>query len=296
MKIFDCFLFFNEIELLEKRLEILYDYVDYFVIAESPLTFSGNQKELFFEKNKEKFTRFNKKIIHYIIDANKIDSQIVDKYTTNREVSIAHKHNGTPLIKLHTSCQREVHQRDSLIFPLYNLALKDDFILISDLDEIPKPAAIAALRIVAVEDTIYHFRQNWYLYWINNYCQNEWFGTRACRFSFLNGRSIDQIRFHTERRDMQEGKIVEDGGWHFSYLGGEEKIREKLSALAYQGKRAQFARFLEYIHSGFLRKKIINNGDILLKGRKFNIVTIDETYPSAISKDALFLLKFAKKK
>ena len=48
MKTFDCFLFFNELDLLEIRLNLLYSYVDYFVIVESEITFQGNLKEFIF--------------------------------------------------------------------------------------------------------------------------------------------------------------------------------------------------------------------------------------------------------
>ena len=67
-KIYDCFLFFNELETLELRLEILNDIVDKFVIVESTVTFSGKEKKLFFNENKEKFKKFEDKIIHVIIN------------------------------------------------------------------------------------------------------------------------------------------------------------------------------------------------------------------------------------
>ena len=50
MKIFDCFIFNHEIELLEIRLNILNDYVDKFVITEGDMTFSGFPKESYFLK------------------------------------------------------------------------------------------------------------------------------------------------------------------------------------------------------------------------------------------------------
>ena len=66
MKIIDCFLFYNELELLKFKLKELNDIVDYFVLIESKYTFVGNEKELYYEKNKVLFSEYNHKIIHVI--------------------------------------------------------------------------------------------------------------------------------------------------------------------------------------------------------------------------------------
>ena len=68
IKIIDCFIFYNELDLLEYRLNILNDVVDYFVIVESTHTFVGKEKVLFFNENKHLFEKFNEKIIHIIVD------------------------------------------------------------------------------------------------------------------------------------------------------------------------------------------------------------------------------------
>ena len=67
-KIYDCFNFFNELDILEMRLNILYDYVDYFVIVESSVTHTGLEKEYIFEKNKERFSKFVDKIILFKVE------------------------------------------------------------------------------------------------------------------------------------------------------------------------------------------------------------------------------------
>ena len=55
MKIIDCFLFYNEIDLLNYRMNILNDVVDYFVIVESKYTFAGKEKKIYLEENKHLF-------------------------------------------------------------------------------------------------------------------------------------------------------------------------------------------------------------------------------------------------
>ena len=109
-KIIDSFLFFNEIDLLEIRFNILYDYVDYFIITESDTTFSGNKKELFFLKNESKFDKFKDKIIYNPI-------KIPDNISVTWD--------------------REIYQRNSPIEKIKEISDNNDLIITSDLDEIP---------------------------------------------------------------------------------------------------------------------------------------------------------------
>ena len=67
-KIIDCFTFYNEMDLLNYRLNILYNVVDYFIIVESTHTYVGKEKKLFYNDNKHLFEKFNDKIIHIIVD------------------------------------------------------------------------------------------------------------------------------------------------------------------------------------------------------------------------------------
>ena len=66
MKIYDCFMFFDEEMLLDLRLNIMDKYVDKFVISESSYMHSGKSKKLIFDINK--FSKFKDKIIYNIID------------------------------------------------------------------------------------------------------------------------------------------------------------------------------------------------------------------------------------
>jgi beta-1,4-mannosyl-glycoprotein beta-1,4-N-acetylglucosaminyltransferase len=65
--IFDCFIFFNEFELLEIRLNELNDVVDKFVLVEATKTHQGKDKPLYFEENKKRFSDFSNKMIHIAV-------------------------------------------------------------------------------------------------------------------------------------------------------------------------------------------------------------------------------------
>ena len=99
MKIFDTFLFFNELDILEIRLNILYPHIDYFVINESVETFSGDSKPLYYFENRKRFKKFEDKIIHNIIDISSKEKLFFagQKYGTNIECQ-----------------QRDTYQKDSI--------------------------------------------------------------------------------------------------------------------------------------------------------------------------------------
>ena len=78
----DCFLFYNELDLLEYRLHLLHKIVDYFVIVESINTFVGEKKELYYKKNQDKFKKYDKQIIHIIVD----DMPLKEKLNTNNTI------------------------------------------------------------------------------------------------------------------------------------------------------------------------------------------------------------------
>lgn len=283
MKIYDTFLFYNELDLLELRLNTLGDLVDYFVITEARVTFSGRSKPLYFAENRNRFSKFEDKIIHNVIESTPndfTDFVAPNPYYTDRRRSYPQKSNGTPLQQLSIDFQREVFQRDSIINGLIGRAQPSDLIIISDLDEIPNPEAIRIVVNEFSQGKIYNLCQRWYMYYLNVYCENEWFGTRICDFNYLNGKSIDLMRYHLEDRTKQPGPIVENGGWHFSFLGGHEKVKEKLSAYSYQGRRSKFIlKILDQLFPSRIKNAIKSNKDIFNTGRVFRAVALDSSFP-----------------
>lgn len=136
MKIYDCFTFFNELDILEIRLNELYNSVDYFVLVESKLSFSNTPKSLFFEDNKHRFTQFLDKIIHIVID----------KFEDNTD--------SPRLDGLHHNWTREEENR-RMIFKGLAQANDEDIICVSDVDEIFNHRLIEQIRANGIEnDTI----------------------------------------------------------------------------------------------------------------------------------------------
>jgi hypothetical protein len=205
-RIFDCFTFFNELEILEIRLNELYDKVDFFVLAEAPVTFKGQPKALIYQSNKARFEKFHDKIIHLVID---------------------------DFPETQNAWDREHFQRNALRRGL-TAALPDDIIIISDADEIVRPAVIDLLR---QKEGFFQLGMPMFQYYMNLRENHGW--TKVFAFSF---KLLDELpdfnwvrtsqEYAFEKFNGQNTKLV-NSGWHFTYLGGAEKIREKLNAFSH---------------------------------------------------------------
>jgi beta-1,4-mannosyl-glycoprotein beta-1,4-N-acetylglucosaminyltransferase len=248
MKVFDCFMFLNELDIIEMRMNILNDYVDYFVITESDLTFSGNEKPFIFEKHSDKFEKFKDKIIY-------------NKVIVPKNISI--------------TWDREIFQRNSSTNILKDYAENCDLILTSDADEIPSTEILEYIDDWYDENQLFHLQQKMFVYYLNNYSNDHWFGTRACSYGYLKNKTIDDIRQHTEDEDKLIGSIITNAGWHFTYLGGEDQIKIKINSFSHQEHNTEYVR-----HN--IKKSIDLNVDVFGRNSSYKVVEIDDTYPKYI--------------
>jgi beta-1,4-mannosyl-glycoprotein beta-1,4-N-acetylglucosaminyltransferase len=248
--IYDCFIFFDELDLLEIRLEELYPVVDKFVLCEAPTTFSGKPKELIFEGNKKRYEKYLNKIEH-----------IICELPTNC-----------------TSWAREHAQRRAMGKALQALR-PEDYVVISDCDEIPERTTIAK--------AIQTLRDN-----------PEYVGPLTLTYQLYYGKLTHKVIEPEDHRrwrsavvipgplfsgDCQEYKqnrgtyaYSDLGGWHFSYLGNAAQIIKKIES---------------YAHTEFdtpeIKSRIqerLDKGEELLGRPGFVIekVLLDDSYPIAI--------------
>lgn len=279
MKVFDVFLFFNEIDLLEIRLNLLYRFVDYFVINEATKTFSGLEKPLYYLENKERFKKFEDKIIHNIIES-----------PTEKQLDNAGNYYNTP-VRCH---QMDACQKDSIGSFLNHHCSSNDVIIWSDLDEIPNPEIIENLRDFYIPNKVYNFAQEYCMCYFNMIERTgifrsqtpdfdyedypKWIGTKMFSFNFLNKYSLTDMR---RELSGEENVRLSPGGWHWTYVGSEglsveERVINKIDSAAHQ----------EY-NNNSVKKSILkcleSNGDPLSRiGCKYEIVEVDDNYPKYI--------------
>ena len=227
MKIFDCFMYFDEDVVLDVRLNLLSKYVDKFVIIESKYNHKGDERQPLFNINK--FDKFRDKII-YILKSD-IPEGIEKIQTSDNEDEIYRK-------SIFNAWKRENLQRNQIMDGILD-ADKDDWIIVSDLDEIPN---LEEINFNTIENKLIFFEQHMTYYKFNLKLENFiWFGSKACKFKNLKSpqwlRDIKTKKFPWWRVDtmFSEKKyrdiyFVKNGGWHFSYLKNPKDIEKKLKS------------------------------------------------------------------
>jgi len=238
--IWDGFIFFNELELLDLRLNELDDAVDTFVLVEATKTFSGLEKPLYFQDNVSRFQRFLHKIVHVVV---------TDMPTGDRWVA-------------------ENHQRDAILRGLKG-AQPDDIILISVVDEIWN-------KRIGVQFGCYSLR--FFYYYLNTVLPFHWIKGTVC----LPRRDLTAPSI--ARTNRASFPLIENGGWHFSFLGGPQRIREKIEAFShseydnpyYKGKIAQnvenFRNIFERTHQKLMA----------IREKKCQVLRTEQPEPSAV--------------
>ncbi len=262
--VYDCIPFFNELDILKLRLHILAPLVDKFIIEEATVTFSGEPKELCFEKNREMFREFLPKIEYIVVDNSPVDT---------------------------TTHLRDKFQKNALIRGLKD-AGDNDVIILSDVDEIPNPKALKKVIDEFDPAKVYHFAQRMFYCFLNmeetsgnllsitgefpKVERRMWLGTKVFGKSSIPENGIIEMR---EASVTAPGAVrVADGGWHFGYMGSSretdvsKRIGTKVVAAAHQ----------EYNDEDLLREagdRLILGQDIFGREAKFERVEVDESYP-----------------
>ena len=218
-------MFFDEEMLLDLRLNILDEFVDKFVIVESSYTHSGKEKKLIFDINK--YSKFKEKINYIIL---KDPPKGIEEISSNdSEGEISRK-------EILNALKRENLQRDTILNGLKD-ADSNDWIIVSDLDEIPD---LTKVNFNNIKSKIIFFKQKVFYYKLNLELKTlRWIGTKACRKKYLKSpqwlRNIKDKIYPKWRLDIlfSEKKyndifFIENGGWHFSFVKKPEDIEKKL--------------------------------------------------------------------
>lgn len=263
--IYDCIPFFNELDILKLRMQILAPYVDKFVLEESTVTFSGEPKEMIFAHNRSMFAEFEDKIIYVAVD-------------------------NSPMSGV-TTHERDKFQKNQLIRGMTECK-PDDIVIFSDVDEIPNPETLEKIIRNFDRTKIYHLAQRMFYCFLNmeevsgnllsitgefrGVEQKKWLGTKVCSFGNLPEEGIVFLREISP--DDPRSVRVADGGWHFGYMGGDgerdvaKRIGVKVKAAAHQ----------EYNSSRYLNEavdRLLCGEDIFDRNAKFVRVPIDDSYP-----------------
>ena len=255
MKIYDCFMYWDEDLLLNLRLNILDKYVDYFVIVEGNRTWQDNPKK--FKLKLDKLKKFKKKIIYIRV---------------------------TDFPKSKNPWIRENFQRNSIMRGLIK-ANKTDLIMISDLDEIPNPSAIryfdSKMRYAVFKQNHYHYKFN-----LQSEVQPSWHGTRICTKGYLKSPQwLRELKFKKRpfwRIDKYRlNNILDGGGWHFCNLKTAEELLYKYKNLCETNDPYIFKEKIDkkYLELEAIKTKIHLGEDIIGRDEIYKKIKLDDSFP-----------------
>ncbi|XZN90149.1 MAG: FkbM family methyltransferase [Microcoleus sp.] len=246
-RIYDCFAFFNELDVLRIRIEELKDVVNKFILVEATKTFSGNPKPLYYQEFSHEFTEYHDKIIHYVVD----DMPEIDY---SQPVHLQ----AWPL---------DVHQKNCISRVLNSIDCKDeDIILVNDCDEIPRKEKLSEAIELLKDNEFVIFVQDLYHGHLDNLYSEWWCGTVACKYKDFKVRTYTKVRYSDKINtglDMGDPTYKRSGyinsnqyfehpyllksGWSFSWFGSELSRRYKLQSFAHKEGDDSEARKIEKI-------------------------------------------------
>ena len=227
MKIYDCFMYYDEDLVLDLRLNILNKYVDQFIILESKFTHSGAKRKLLFDI--KKYSKFKTKINYIVLENEPTNLEIIESKDSEDKINSKYIMN---------ALKRENFQRNAISKGLTKANL-NDLILISDVDEIPN---LPNIDLKKINQKIILFKQDMFYYKFNLKLTNtEWIGTKACKKKHLISpqwlRNIKDRKYPIYRLDALfsdkkfiDVKIIKDGGWHFTNIKSAEEIEYKMKS------------------------------------------------------------------
>jgi beta-1,4-mannosyl-glycoprotein beta-1,4-N-acetylglucosaminyltransferase len=234
--------------MLELRLNEMYDIVDHFVLVESIKTFVRNDKELYFENNKERFSKFLDKIIHIIVKDN---------------IPLS----SDPWVVEH-------HQRRCIDIGIKQLKLNnDDIIIISDVDEIPDSKTLLHVKINNLINGAYVLEYDLYYYNLNCKMREKWKHPKIINYGYYNSHyNCDPERVRST--GTLTLPVIKNGGWHLSFFGDIEFIKNKVKNFSHQEYNNEY-----FIDDKRIFKRIKECEELLDNGWEFDYIDIeDNTY------------------
>ena len=194
----DCFMFYNELDVLEARLTLLDEYVDLFVLVEAEVTHLGGRKALYFAENKERFSKWLPKI-RYVLAKDMPGDQ--DPWC------------------------REKHQRNCILEGLKDVP-NEAIVMVSDVDEIPDMRQIRYEKLPHAASSVH---MHMFEYSLRYYFTDEpWIGT-----TITDKKTLVQWGPNYFRDNRWKLPVFRFAGWHLSSFGDWEHVFKKFSTYAH---------------------------------------------------------------
>jgi beta-1,4-mannosyl-glycoprotein beta-1,4-N-acetylglucosaminyltransferase len=252
MKIIDCFTFYNEYDLLFYRLSTLYDVVDFFIIVEANRTHVGKDKPYNFTANIERYSKFMEKIIYIQVDD--LDpNPIINCDGTWSDGVWKNENKQRNYIDVGIRCVPHIQDNDVLI--------------ISDVDEIPNYKTLSRIKTENIDIEYVTLIQDFYYYNLTVKSKMNWDLSKLVSYKYY----VDILERTPQKcRNAYHLKCIFNGGWHLSYFGDPEFIKNKLENFSHQEFNNDIYTNLDYI-----KEHIKNKVDLVGRSNDFEYIAIE---------------------
>jgi len=190
----DAFMFYNELDILELRLELLDRYVDRFILVEAEVNHSGGPKELFFQKNRERFSKWLSKITHIVVTAEEAP-------------------------KDESPWAREKFQRECILRGIEDVD-PTTIVMISDIDEIPDMKIVPFEKLPHIVIAVHMWMFEYSLDYV--FTGEPWVGTIVTTADLMKRYGPNYFR---DKR--WKFPVIQYAGWHLSSFGNGAHVANK---------------------------------------------------------------------
>jgi len=274
MKILDAFLFFQELDLLEIRLNYLDKHVDKFLIVEACQTFSGNPKKFIFEENAQRYKKYLHKIVYHKINDFHDNYQSIQDFlyksgTSSHKKILEFLNDEEHYSKDHLNWLLDSYHHECMHLILDKVAKDDDIVIFSDLDEIPSQNIFNQEQLSLIKLNTMVCKQKEFRYFLNYYKDSNWLGSIVGKFENIKYHSIGKLR-----RDANNDRIwiykdaLDNGGYHFTSCGDISLIKQKIKSWGHQ-------EFNNSLIDKNIENNILTGQDIFFREAGTNLRRID---------------------
>lgn len=290
-KIFDCFIYNNEINILNLRLNYLNKFVDYFLIFEFSQTFQGKLKKFNLENSYHLLKKFKKKIIYVKIENFFINNKDLKYQLFNKNLNIYKKlfsynhfsHNNF------SHCL-ETTQRLMINEHLRKILETNDILIFSDVDEIPRiNILLKILKKIKKQKKLNLCMQNEFRYFLNYFFRGNWPGSIIGLWNNFNSETLVPKIIAKSKDIIRRSffKVHKNAGYHFSYIGNVKEIEDKILATGHNEIN------IKYVIKN-IDRNVYTGRDVSLYSKKSTNSKILKNYNSKFWDKKMFELIFNK--
>jgi hypothetical protein len=292
-KVFDGFTFDDELDLLLVRMRLLSAVVFKFVVVEAVVTHAGQPKRLVFQDNRALFAEFEMQVLHVALDSLPQQPDACAPGNSSCSYSTHWMREGGQrnaiMAAIEQYCAQHASSSASSSSYSSSACSSDDIVLVSDVDELPRPEAVRQLQHCAGFHFPVALAMRMHYYTVNSVWLDEegntwpWTHAKAAPLSLL--RLPQHSPYALRLNNPPPRMMLQHAGWHFSYFGGVATIVKKIRHLAHQENNRPEIVEESHVLRCILQHEDLFRRDIVVGAARYFLAPSDDQVLSDLPSD-----------